>query len=166
MAGAEDYVAQSTAFFAVQTEQTQRQRGRAAPVRNLTDDKNKTLIDAFAVLGGKKEESQFYYKALALSQPMEFERLRATAMEKVGTLVNESFASSFEAYLESGYSKQEAELEAMRTAGGVKDAQMRAFRSKFNSDNEELYTSSNARQGGLVSTALPKARKAKAKKRK
>jgi hypothetical protein len=143
---------------------------QVAPLREaatLSIDKRDTEIDIWSVLGGKKEETSFYYRSLALSNPAMYEKLRSEAMAEVGLAVNASFKSSFAAYQSSGYPKEESEYEAMKAASAAKEMQMRAFRSKFPSADESLYSSANARNGSLISTALPAARKkSKAKKRK
>jgi len=140
---------------------------RVAPVRApatlSTDERKTSKLDPWSILGGRKEETSFYYRSLALSNPALYEKMRSESMQEVGAAVNASYQSSFSAYHGSGYSLEEAEYEAMKAAAASKEMQMRAFRSKFPSADESLYSSATARNGNLISTALPGVQRKKSK---
>jgi hypothetical protein len=119
------------------------------------DDRDDAPLNPWAILGGVREENAFYMKSLALSNPQKYEALRASEMKKVGEAVKASYTASFESYQRAGYSKEENQHLSMQAAAMSKQVQMNAFHSRFPTANEAVYSSANARDGGLVATALP-----------
>jgi hypothetical protein len=125
-------------------------------------DERGTDKDAFALLGGNQDGVRFSMRALAVSNPKEYERQRVEAMNNISKSVNGSYKDAYGAYKSAGYAKESSEQMAMEAAKSQKLVMMDIFSKKFDAGSDGVYGVSNQRQGGMLAAA-PKSAPAKRK---
>ena len=90
-----------------------------------------TTDDAWAELGGNREAQQFDMKMLALTNPGEYETMRAAALGQVKKTTEASYAVAYGQFVEAGFSREEAKQMALKTASITKSVQEQAMNKKF-----------------------------------
>jgi hypothetical protein len=141
-----------------------RMEARVAPSLDIRG----TDKDAFALLGGHADGVRFSMRALAVSNPREYERQRVEAMASISLTVNDSYKAAYAAYQSAGYAKETSEQLSMEAAKSQKNVLMSIFSKKFDAGSDGVYGVANQRQGGML-VGAPKsapARRKPTKKRK
>jgi hypothetical protein len=92
-------------------------------------------VDIWRDVGGLQEADRTNMKLLAMTSPIEYAKLKSTAIEKVRAATEASYKSAFEQNIAAGVPVEEAKKQALKAAHATKDLQNRAMKLRFHDDD-------------------------------
>jgi len=123
-----------------------------------------TGFDPLASLGIDREEKQYSMRLLAMTKPAEYGKQRAAAFTKMKALVTDSFNGSYKAFMDAGYSADQAKASALAAAEQTRQVQRLIVEQAFPSAANAIGDASMVREADAFEGVNPATRRSAPRK--
>ena len=91
-------------------------------------------VDLKRELGLEREEVQRTRRMQAMEKPAQFQAARDEAYDKMNVEIENAYMTSYNQFIQAGFSEDDAKSKGMAVAKSMKNAQEEAIKSEFGSD--------------------------------
>jgi hypothetical protein len=102
--------------------------------RELADTKFKEM-DVWRDVGGLQEADRTSMKLLAMTDPVNYAKLKSQALVEVKTATEASYKAAFDQHIAAGVPVEEAKKAALSAAKATKELQNKAMKLRFHDDD-------------------------------